>query len=38
MIIYPLRISEMDKREDEGNLLLLEDKHYICQGFYPSKD
>ena len=28
-IIYPLRISKMDKREHEVNLLLLEDKHYI---------
>jgi len=28
-IIYPMRISEMDKREHEVNLLLLEDKHYV---------
>jgi len=28
-IIYPLRISEMDKRLHEVNRLLLEDKHYV---------
>jgi len=28
-IIYPLRISEMDKRLHEVNLLMLEDKHYV---------
>jgi len=28
-IIYTLRISAMDKREHEVNLLLLEDKHYV---------
>ena len=28
-IIHPLRISEMDKRLHEVNLLMLEDKHYV---------
>jgi len=28
-IIYPLRISEMDKGLHEVNLLLLDDKHYV---------
>jgi len=28
-IIYPLRMSEMDKGLHEVNLLLLEDKHYV---------
>jgi len=42
-IIYPLRISEMDKRLHEVNLLLLEDKHYVLikqhvKAFNLSKD